>query len=133
MTTQEFLKSIGACQAGLEHVGPENLRDHWKTCPLGNNMLWVLARMAGKPGWPSRDEISAFMPQIVKELGYPLPVDASVKTWEGLGSPEFAKSCHGLLTAAVEGPVEKMLSRLKYVADRLRQTFSWPALDDLEG
>jgi hypothetical protein len=132
MTTQQFLESIGACQEGREHVGSENLKAHWTHCPLGGNMLWVLARMAGELGWPTRDEIVSFLPKLGRTLGYAKFAEVTLVLAHSpdLSPILFANLSIGIIVAFTRGPAAA--AKQKLAADLIRKTFTWPALDALE-
>lgn len=49
----DWLKAIGACQEAIEWVGDRPIQEAWDACGRGDWMLWLIRRMADKPGWPS--------------------------------------------------------------------------------
>jgi hypothetical protein len=63
LTKQEFLKLIvknGACKDSIPWVESqevETFQEGWEICERADYMLWLLAKMSDKPGWPSKNEV----------------------------------------------------------------------------
>lgn len=57
MTTQEFLKSIGACPSGSDAVGSRTLKIAVRDSVRPDWLYWLAAWNAGQQGWPERRDI----------------------------------------------------------------------------
>ena len=52
------LKAIGACEEAVIWAKDyDSLGNAWKACERGDWMLWLVGKMQGKKGWPTRQEI----------------------------------------------------------------------------
>ena len=57
-TLARQLKAIGACkEAVLWAKDYKTLRSAWEACERGDWMLWLCAKMEGKKGWSTRQQI----------------------------------------------------------------------------
>lgn len=59
MTFRVWLRTIRACPEARKWVGARSAAQAWAECSRGDWMLWLLERMADKPGWPSRQTVYA--------------------------------------------------------------------------
>jgi hypothetical protein len=59
MTSQEFLKSIGACPDGANAVGTRTLKVAVENSVRPDWLYWLVAWNADQRGWPTRGEIVA--------------------------------------------------------------------------
>ena len=50
---KNLLKSLDACGPARDWVGDKSSTEAWETCERADWMLWLLAMMADKPGWPT--------------------------------------------------------------------------------
>lgn len=58
MTLDGLLRDLGACHEAREWASQfSSLAEAWQACQRGDWMVWLVARMAGKPGWPTRQQI----------------------------------------------------------------------------
>lgn len=57
MTSQEFLKSIGACPSGTEAVGSRSLKVAVENSVRPDWLYWLAAWNAGQRGWPERRDV----------------------------------------------------------------------------
>ena len=60
MTTEsmrDMLSRIGACKEAVEWVGERDLATAWRECDRADWMLWLLAKRAGNPHWPTRQQV----------------------------------------------------------------------------
>ena len=60
MNAKEFsdlLTLLNACPRAREWAKGKSLQSAWKTCKRGDWLLWLSGHMAGKPGWPTRNEV----------------------------------------------------------------------------
>lgn len=78
MTSQEFLRSIGACQPGIDSLGERRLKDSILTSPRGDWWYWVAATQAGKEGWPSRFALALSLQRCAFEIG---ANDQQLQSW----------------------------------------------------
>jgi hypothetical protein len=54
----KFLTSLGACKEVVEWAKDyASLEEAWNACERADWMMWLLAKMAGKKGWPIKREI----------------------------------------------------------------------------
>jgi len=53
----QLLKSLGACEEARLWARRKTLKKVWESCERGDWLLWLCARMIGKPGWPTHQEI----------------------------------------------------------------------------
>src|ERR1035437_9584353 len=60
MNAEQFTKLCrkhGACAEGIAWIKGKSLAEFWKTCDRADWMLWIVGRMAGEKGWPTRQDI----------------------------------------------------------------------------
>ena len=57
MKFSEKLKNFKDCHDAIEWVGDKTLKEAWATCERADWMLWLSAKMIGKPGWSTHREI----------------------------------------------------------------------------
>jgi hypothetical protein len=60
MNAVEFRKLLvfqGACVEALAWSKGKSLKTVWETCERGDWMLWLTAKMIGKVGWPSHQQV----------------------------------------------------------------------------
>ena len=57
MKFTEALNNMEACADAVEWVGKRGLKRAWRECDRPDRMLWLLGEMAGRKGWPTKDEI----------------------------------------------------------------------------
>lgn len=57
MKFQDRLKEMDACPDAVKWVNGRGLQRAFKECKRADWMLWVFAKMIGKPGWPTHQEI----------------------------------------------------------------------------
>ena len=57
MTFTFLLKSLSACSGAVEWRGKRDLKTTWAECERGDWMLWLCGKMAGKKGWPKRQQV----------------------------------------------------------------------------
>lgn len=57
MKFQDYLKSLNACNNAVAWTNGKGLKKSWATCKRADWMLWGLAKMIDKPGWPTHQEI----------------------------------------------------------------------------
>ncbi|MBS1805189.1 MAG: hypothetical protein JST28_17655, partial [Acidobacteria bacterium] len=54
---KKLLRKLYACDEARQWASGKDLADAWATCPRVDWMLWLLAKMADQPGWPTRQQI----------------------------------------------------------------------------
>lgn len=55
---QKLLKELDACtEARVWALQFTTLAEAWKACKRGDWMVWLAAKKAGEPGWPTRQEV----------------------------------------------------------------------------
>jgi hypothetical protein len=54
---QDLLAKLGACTEARHEADGKGLAEVWSTCQRGNWLLWLTARMIGKPGWPTHQQV----------------------------------------------------------------------------
>lgn len=62
LTNRDFLNllnGLDACPEAVAWVEERDLRAAWQECPRADWMLWLLGKMAGKEGWPTRAQVAA--------------------------------------------------------------------------
>ena len=60
MNAEQFTnlcRKHGACRKGLDWIKGKSLAEFWQTCDRADWMLWIVGRMAGEKGWPTRQDI----------------------------------------------------------------------------
>src|SRR5690349_8106487 len=57
LALSDALAEIDACDEAIAWVGDRDLKAAWAECERPDWMLWLCGRMAGKPGWPTRQQI----------------------------------------------------------------------------
>lgn len=60
MTAKELnslLVSLRACPEAVKWAEGKSLKSVWATCARADWMLWLCGRMAGKDGWPTRQQV----------------------------------------------------------------------------
>ena len=60
MTNTELLKickKLCACEEAVHWLGDKSPAEAWRTCTRPDWMLWIMGKMADKPGWPTRQEV----------------------------------------------------------------------------
>ena len=60
MRSEEFaalLNKLRACAEAQAWAKGKSLSEAWATCERGDWMLWLAGRMAGKDGWPTRQQV----------------------------------------------------------------------------
>ena len=68
LSLADSLESIGACDEACEWVGGRDLKTAWYECDRPDWMLWLCGRMAGKPEWPTRQQIVLFACDIAESV-----------------------------------------------------------------
>ena len=53
----QLLRNLGACIEARKWAEGKDLATIWSTCDQPDWLLWLVARMEGKPGWPARQQI----------------------------------------------------------------------------
>src|SRR5208283_2021730 len=57
-TLKRKLTALRACHEAVEWSADyASLRHAWKACKRGDWMLWLCGKMAGRDGWPTRQEL----------------------------------------------------------------------------
>lgn len=56
-TLDKLLDELDACEDAREWARDKSLGRAWAECERSDWMLWLAARMIGKPGWPTHQEI----------------------------------------------------------------------------
>src|SRR5208337_3015165 len=51
---KKLLKKLNACPDAIEWVGNRTPAEAWRDCERPDWALWICERMAGQPGWPTR-------------------------------------------------------------------------------
>ena len=51
------LQKLCACPEAIEWVGDRTLQQAFNDCERADWMLWLAARMIGKPGWPTHQQV----------------------------------------------------------------------------
>src|SRR5579885_1642287 len=54
---QNRLKRLGACEEAVKWVADRDFAAAWTECQRADWMLWLCGWMAGKAGWPTREQI----------------------------------------------------------------------------
>lgn len=54
---RKMLRLLGACEEAIEWVGERDLETAWAECERADWMLWLVVRMAGTEGWPTRQAV----------------------------------------------------------------------------
>lgn len=57
MKFKDKLKELEACSDVIEWVGNKGLKKAWDTCDRADWMFWLAAKMIGKKGWSTQQEI----------------------------------------------------------------------------
>jgi len=58
MRFEELLASKGACYEARQWVGNKTIEQAWAECERADWMIWLLGKMAGHPGWPTRQQVA---------------------------------------------------------------------------
>ena len=53
----QLLRKLGACSDARDWAKGKDLHEVWITCERADWLLWLAGRMAGEPGWPTRQQI----------------------------------------------------------------------------
>jgi hypothetical protein len=130
MTSQAFLESIGACKEGREKVGTRKLKDSFADSVRGDWLIWVLARCAGQPQWPSRSAVLAVATHWLAQFGHPELRDQLPDGLVVLEPAIFADKVAKLLIHAAQSNDTAL--NLKRLADGIRATFQWPVIEALD-
>jgi len=56
-TLKRQLQALEACEEAVKWVGSRDFPTAWKECERADWMLWLVGKMKGKKGWPTRQEI----------------------------------------------------------------------------
>jgi hypothetical protein len=54
---RKLLVSLGACSDAMMWSEDKNFATVWDTCERVDWLLWLVGKMADKPGWPSRKQV----------------------------------------------------------------------------
>jgi hypothetical protein len=54
---KKLLSDLGACSDGVEWAKGKTLAKVWATLERADWMLWLIGKMADKPGWPTRKQV----------------------------------------------------------------------------
>jgi hypothetical protein len=57
MKLSEKLQSMGACKEAVKWAEGKSLSKAWRSSKRADWMLWLLAKMAGKRGWPTHKQV----------------------------------------------------------------------------
>lgn len=52
-----LMGKLGACHEALNWIGERNLATAWAECERADWMLWLCARMEGRKGWPTHQQV----------------------------------------------------------------------------
>ena len=52
-----LLRSLGACEEARREAQGKGLGEVWSTCKRGDWLLWLVAQMIGKEGWPTHQQV----------------------------------------------------------------------------
>ena len=53
-----LLKRLSACPDAIKWAQDKDLKTTWDTCPRARWLLWLVGRMVGEEGWPSRQTVA---------------------------------------------------------------------------
>jgi hypothetical protein len=53
----ELLAGLGACGEAVAWSKGKTLEEAWATCERGDWMFWLVAKMVGREGWPTHQEV----------------------------------------------------------------------------
>ena len=54
---KDLLIELNACEGARNWVKDKSLSTAWKECSRADWMLWLIGKMADKPGWPTRKNV----------------------------------------------------------------------------
>lgn len=54
----KLLKDLNACTEARKWAKGQSFYHVWTTCERGDWLLWLCARMTGKDGWPTRQQLT---------------------------------------------------------------------------
>jgi hypothetical protein len=69
LTTNEYLKSIGACQAAVDQIGDRKFKDAVRDASRADWLFWLVGTNAGREGWPTREETVDALDKALTSVG----------------------------------------------------------------
>ena len=108
----ELLASLDACNEAKGWAEDKDLLTVWSTCERGDWMLWLLGKMADKPGWLTRKEVVSIACDCAEtalkfvQPGENRPAEciAVVRKWiAGTATKEAVKTARYAAYAAADG------------------------------
>ena len=57
MKAKQLFCKLGACSEAVKWVGDRTYAKAWRDCQRGDWLLWITARMIGKRGWPTHQQV----------------------------------------------------------------------------
>lgn len=134
MTTQEYLRSIGACEKAQKQVGSRLLKNAVLESRRGDWLFWLASKNMDQPGWTSRAGIIA----AVEAVGLRFHVAAPF--WWLSNLEALADITPATLIGVVQAMIMHAASiggvpdpkRLEAIAEIARQYFDMSFLESLD-
>ncbi len=114
-----LLKRMYACPELIVWVGERNLAAAWGECERADWMLWLCGRMAGKAGWPTKQQVvlaacaCARLALRFVPAGEPRPLAAieAAEAWaNGIGPAWAARAAAWAAAEAAEAAEHKTMT-----------------------